>query len=101
MNYSPEAITYSCEITTTPVTVEDYKPTATLVLDSVKFKKTGLFNVLKSIEDILYGTDKTDPKFPTISEIMETYLLAMYLRDSNNDTLLDSSGNRIQSSVFD
>ena len=36
VNDSPEAITFSWEVSTTPVEVEGFKPTATLVVDSTK-----------------------------------------------------------------
>ncbi|MBQ8134780.1 MAG: hypothetical protein IJ192_10315 [Clostridia bacterium] len=101
INDTPDAVTFSWDVSTNQVVIEGYKPTATLVLESQKFKESGLFNVLKALEDILYGTDNTESKFPTVAEIMETYLLQMYIRDSGNDVLLDSSGNRIQSRVFD
>lgn len=52
---SPDAMTYSWEVSTTPVEVEGYRPTASIVLDSRKFKTKGLVNVLRSIEEILYG----------------------------------------------
>lgn len=61
VNESPEAGTMSWELTTTPVQVEGYKPTATFVIDSTKTKA----EKLAAIEAILYGTDGvaevTDP----------------------------------------
>lgn len=50
---SPEAITLSWEIATTPVNVPGLKPTATIVIDSTKCDK----EKLKALEDVLYGTD--------------------------------------------
>ena len=55
VNDSPDAMTYSWEVSTTPVEVPGFKPTASVVLDSRKFKTKGLVNVLRHIEDILYG----------------------------------------------
>ena len=52
-NDSPEAITFSWEVTTTPVNVEGFKPTSYVCIDS---KATGPEN-MKKIEDKLYGTD--------------------------------------------
>lgn len=49
---SPEAINFSWEITTTPVNVPGFKPTATIVIDSTKCDPLKL----KKLEDILYGT---------------------------------------------
>ena len=51
-NDSPEAITFSWEITTTPVSVTGMKPTAYVCIDS---KTVGSAN-MKKIEDKLYGT---------------------------------------------
>ena len=52
INDSPEAITFSWELTTTPVNVTGFKPTASLVIDSTKVDSAKL----KAFEDILYGT---------------------------------------------
>ena len=99
-NDSPEAITYSFEISTTPVAAEGYKPTSSLVLDSEKFRKSGLANVLAHIEDVLYGTENEDPAFLKIPDILEIQELEMYVRDDRNNELLDSSGHKIRSRVF-
>ena len=53
INDSPEAITFSWEITTTPVNVTGAKPTASLVIDSTKAEPSKL----AALEDILYGKD--------------------------------------------
>lgn len=50
---SPEAITMSWEIETTPVNVPGLKPTATIVIDSTECDP----EKLKKLEDILYGTN--------------------------------------------
>jgi hypothetical protein len=100
INDSPEAITFSWEITTTPVLVDGFKPIAFLICDSTKFKSSGLVNVLKSIEEVLYGSTETDARLPLVSEIKELFQIHMYLRDSNNDLLLDSFGNSMQSVVY-
>ena len=42
INDSPEAITFSWEITTTPIEVAGHKPTATLTIDSTKVTPTAL-----------------------------------------------------------
>lgn len=56
VNDSPEAITFSWEITTTPVNVgNDLRPTASIVIDSTKVDAADL----KALEDILYGTAGT------------------------------------------
>ena len=53
VNDSPEAITFSWELTTNPVDVTGHKPTAILTVDSTKADATKL----GQLEDILYGTD--------------------------------------------
>ena len=53
INDSPEAITFSWEVTTTPVNVEGFKPTASVTIDSTKVDA----DKLASLEKILYGTD--------------------------------------------
>ena len=53
INDSPEAITFSWEVTTTPVSVAGFKPTASITIDSTKAEPTKL----AALEDILYGKD--------------------------------------------
>lgn len=53
INDSPDAITFSWEISTTPVNVTGKKPTASLTIDSTQADPTKL----KALEDILYGTN--------------------------------------------
>ena len=56
INDSPEAITFSWEVTTTPVAVKGQKPTAHIEIDSTKVNATKL----AALEAKLYGTDATD-----------------------------------------
>ena len=68
INDSPEAITFSWEITTTPVNVTGAKPTASLVIDSTKADPSKL----AALEDILYGKDgepASEPRLPLPDEI--------------------------------
>lgn len=74
VNDSPEAITFSWEVSTTPVEVTDKKPTACLTIDSTKIDK----DKLAALEEILYGKDETDaggdavePRLPLPDEIVE------------------------------
>ena len=66
INDSPEAITFSWEVSTTPVEVEGFKPTATVTIDSTKVTA----DKLKSIEEALYGTESVEPKLLLPSEII-------------------------------
>lgn len=67
INDSPEAITFSWEVTTTPVNVTGHKPTSSLVLDSTKVSAAKM----KAIEDILYGTETVEPRLPLPDEILQ------------------------------
>ena len=67
INDSPEAITFSWEVKTTPVAVNGFKPTASLVIDSTKVKA----EKLKALEDILYGTTEVEARLPLPDEIAE------------------------------
>ena len=65
INDSPEAITFSWEVTTTPVSVTGFKPTASITIDSTKVNATKL----AALEEILYGKDAVaavpgDPEVP-------------------------------------
>ena len=65
VNDSPEAITFSWEVSTTPVNVTGFKPTASLVLDSVKLGAAKM----KAIEDVLYGSSAAEARLPLPGEI--------------------------------
>ena len=67
INDSPEAITFSYEITTTPVAVTGHKPTASLVIDSTKIEPSKL----AQIEAKLYGDASNEASLPTPDEILE------------------------------
>ena len=63
---SPEVITYSRSISTMPVTMNDDKVTAEIVLDSRTVSAAGL----AAVEDKLYGTPGTTSELPTPDEVM-------------------------------
>lgn len=70
INDSPEATTFSWEVSTTPVSVDDHSPTASITIDSTKVEPTKL----AALEEILYGKDGnsgagTEPRLPLPSEI--------------------------------
>lgn len=73
INDSPEAITFSWELTTTPVSVNGFKPTASLTIDSTKADKAKL----AELEGILFGTDGvdggegTEPRLPFPDEVAQ------------------------------
>lgn len=65
VNDSPEALTLSWEISTTPVNVTGHKPTATLEIDS----RTCDPGKLQKLEEILYGSDSQEPRLPLPDEV--------------------------------
>lgn len=80
VNESPEAVTFSWELTTTPVAVPGFKPTAHLIIDSTKVSK----NTLTAIENILYGQDAdaeheieaSEPRLPLPEELITLFKTA-------------------------
>lgn len=74
MNESPDAITFSWEVTTTPVDVTGFKPTAHITIDSTKVDPTNL----ATLEAELYGTNAdteagtagTDPTLPSPDRVL-------------------------------
>ena len=65
INDSPEAITFSWEISTTPVSVTGFKPTSQITIDSTKVDETQL----KTLEDMLYGGESAEAKLPLPDEV--------------------------------
>lgn len=66
INDSPEAVTFSWEVTTTPVSVEGFKPTASVTIDSKKVNA----EKLAALEAILYGSDDAEARLPLPDEII-------------------------------
>jgi hypothetical protein len=66
VNDSPEALTFSWELTTTPVDVPGYSPTASMTIDSTKVDSTAL----ASLETMLYGSGNSNPTLPTPEEVL-------------------------------
>lgn len=69
INDSPEAITFSWEVTTTPVNVTGFKPTSCLTIDSTKVDA----EKLKQLEDKLYGTETEEPKLLLPDEVINIF----------------------------
>ena len=66
VNDSPEAITFSWEVKSTPVNVSGFKPTAVLTIDSTKVAA----EKLAALENVLYGSESTEAKLPTPDEVV-------------------------------
>lgn len=58
VNDSPDAINFSWEVSTTPIPVTGYKPTAHIEIDSTKADATKL----QALKDKLYGTENSEPE---------------------------------------
>ena len=67
INDSPEAATFSWELSTTPVAIskDGFQPTASITIDSTKADSTKL----KALEDILYGSTENEPRLPLPDEV--------------------------------
>lgn len=69
INDSPEAITFSWEITTTPVPVTGLRPTSLITIDSTTVAPADL----TALETLLYGAVATDPALPTPDEVIALF----------------------------
>ena len=67
INDSPEAVTFSWEVSTVPVPVEGHRPTSTLVIDSTKVDA----EKLAAIEDKLFGSETEESTLPLPNEIAQ------------------------------
>jgi hypothetical protein len=72
VNDSPDAITFSYEVTTTPITTEGYKPIASVTIDSTKVDATQL----ASLENILYGSEEKEARLPLPEELKTIFKVA-------------------------
>ena len=68
INDNPDAITFSWEVSTTPVNVAGFKPTSQITIDSTKADPTKL----AALEAILYGSAETEAKLPLPDEVATT-----------------------------
>lgn len=71
INDSPEAITFSWEVSTTPIDLgEGFRPSAHIEIDSTKFTTTAEKAKLTMLENQLYGDGTTqNPSMPTITQL--------------------------------
>lgn len=67
INDSPEAVTFSWELSTVPVPVEGHRPTSTVVIDSTKVDA----EKLATLEGKLFGTESEESTLPLPDEIAE------------------------------
>lgn len=69
INDSPEAISFSWEYTTTPIEVDGYKPSSSIIIDSTQVNS----EKLKDLKDILYGTSETEARLPLPAEVFDLF----------------------------
>jgi hypothetical protein len=69
INDSPEAITFSWEITSTPAPTTDYKPTSLIVVDSTVVDSADL----TALEDLLYGKASVEAALPTPDAVIALF----------------------------
>lgn len=72
VNDSPEALSFSWEISTTPVSVTGHKPTASVEIDSTKVDPTKL----AAFEKILFGSDTAAARLPLPDEVATHFAAA-------------------------
>ena len=72
INDSPEAITFSWEVNTTPVPVTGHKPTASLVIDSTKVDSVKL----AAFEKIIFGDTSVEARLPLPDEVASLFVSA-------------------------
>lgn len=65
INDNPDAITFSWEVSTTPVNVEGFKPTSQITIDSTKADPAKL----AALEAVLYGAEAAEAKLPLPDEV--------------------------------
>lgn len=96
INDTPEAITFSWEVTTTPVEVTGFKPTASLTIDSTKVDTAKL----TALETILFGSANADARLPLPDEVADIFaadapsalaLSSIVPEDDDTDIAIDST----------
>lgn len=60
---------FNWTLSTTPVPVKDLRPSSHLVIDA----STAYPSLINALEDILYGSNVSDPRFPTIEEVSNLF----------------------------
>lgn len=69
VNDSPDAINFSWEMTTTPISVTGFKPTSHIEIDSTKVDSAKL----TTLENTLYGTTEQSPRLPLPDELVTMF----------------------------
>ena len=75
INESPEAITFSWELTTTKQPVpENFKKTALITIDTTKLEGGKDNETYKTLKNLVYGTDSSEPTLPKASSVIEMFM---------------------------
>ena len=84
---------FSWSVKTKPPIVAGYRRTAHVVIDS----QTTEVTVLKAVEDALYGSNSTEPRLPTVSELVEMYdqLFDLVVVDNGDGTFTATGPNSV------
>ena len=69
INDSPEALTFSWAVTTSPVGVDGFKPTAQITINSTKVSAVAL----GQLEQLLYGSAGVDPQLPAPEDVLALF----------------------------
>lgn len=101
VNDSPEALSFSWEVTTTPVEVSGYRPTASITIDSTKVSPSAL----AVLEAILYGSDQDEPRLPMPDEVFtilgsSAAITLTVEAPSNTDNVLGKLASDLQNNVI-
>lgn len=88
INDSPEAITFSWEISTTPAPVTGYKPTSLITIDSRTVDPADL----AALEDELYGSGGGDANLPTPDEVIAYFTGSIISATPTIPTFVPSTG---------
>lgn len=99
VNDSPEPINPSWEVTTTPVDVPGFKPTARLIITSTKADPAKL----AALETILYGSEEAEPRLPLPEEVIELLkadaVTVITAAESGDTTLFGKKVSDLQSNI--
>lgn len=82
INDSPEANTFSWEYETTPVNCKGFKPTASIIVNTMKVDKDSL----KKLTDALWGTEEKEAYLPSPDEVLGMFNAAEGLSALNSKT---------------
>lgn len=100
VNDSPEANTNSWDVNTVPINIDEERKSASMTLGLRAFSDIGLYNVFKSIENILYGTEETEPSMLKPANVLELIETEKYLMDSSGNPILDDTGNKMLTTSY-